>query len=327
MRRTTAFALLTLLALLVLTACSSTDDASDASLADGEVHRSSSSAAPSRSGDVDVDEAAAEDAAEAPATDDAMSDGEVVRPAALLSGRRVVRTAEIQLTSDDPDRTADEVMRLADRVGGFVATTDLRRDDDDVLRGSITIRVPSEDLVEVLRDLEQLGASAPVTRIDERDVTTEASDLEARLTNLTSYEDELRALLSEVRQDTSSPDDLLRIFERIREVRAEIDTIEARLASLADQVSLATVHVGIEPSPAALPVTDPGWAPADTVREAFTAAARGLSRVADVAIWLTVGVLPVLLVVAAPLGVLLVVWRRLRPRAAATTEATPADAS
>jgi hypothetical protein len=323
MRRTRTFALLTLLALSVLAACSSGDDAADATFADGEVHRSSS-AGPHEA--VDVDEAAPDDMATeqahgSDADDPAVSGGEVVRPAALLSGRRVVRTAEIQLTSDDPDRTADEVMRLADRAGGFVATTDLRRDDDDVLRGSITIRVPSEDLVAVLRDLEQLGVSAPVTRIDERDVTTEASDLEARLTNLTSYEDELRALLSDVRQDTSSPDDLLRIFERIREVRAEIDTIEARLASLSDQVSLATVHVGIEPAPSALPVTDPGWAPLDTVREAFTAAARGLSRVADVAIWATVGVLPVLLVVAAPLGVLLVAWRRTRPRG----PATPAD--
>ena len=106
-------------------------------------------------------------------------------------------------------------------------------------------------------------------------------------------------------------------------MRAEIDTIEARLASLADQVSLATVDVHIEPAPGALPVTDPTWAPLDTVREAFTAAARGLSRVADVAIWVTVGVLPVLLVAAAPLGVLLVAWRRLRPRG----PATPADAS
>ena len=202
MRRTTAFALLTLLALLTLAACTG-DDATDAD-ADGEIHRSSSTATPQVAGEVDVEEGAADDLAhaEAPATeadDAAVADGEVVRPAALLSGRRVVRTAEIQLTSDDPDRTADEVMRLADRAGGFVATTDLRRDDDDVLRGSIRIRVPSEDLVAVLRDLEQLGVSAPVTRIDERDVTTEASDLEARLTNLTSYEDELRSLLSEVR--------------------------------------------------------------------------------------------------------------------------------
>lgn len=324
MRRGIASALLTLLALLVLTACTGDDAAvDDVGLADGELQRSGAPAGGHEADDVDADETAADDLSPAADGDAASSDGDLARPAALLSGRRVVRTAEIQLTSDDPDRTADEVMRLADRAGGFVATTDLRRDDDDVLRGTIRIRVPSEDLVAVLRDLEQLGVSAPVTRIDERDVTAEASDLEARLTNLTSYEDELRALLSDVRADTSSPDDLLRIFERIREVRAEIDAIEARLDSLSDQVSLATVDVGIEPTPAALPVTDPGWAPLDTVREAFTAAARGLSRVADVAIWLGVGVLPVLLVVAAPLGALLAVWRRLRPRA----EATPADAS
>lgn len=248
---------------------------------------------------------------------------DAVRPAALLSGRRMIRTAEIELTSDDPDATADDVMRLAERAGGFVATTDLRRDDDDVLRGTIRIRVPSDDLLSVLADLEELAVSAPVSRVDERDVTTEATDLEARLTNLTAYEDELRALLADVREDTSSPDDLLRIFERIREVRSEIDTIEARLATLEEQVALATVDVSIEPAPAALPVTDPAWEPLETTREALTAAARGLSRLADAGIWLVVGVLPVVLVVAVPAAVLLAAWRRLRHRPGTT----PADAT
>jgi hypothetical protein len=231
-----------------------------------------------------------------------------------VAGRRVIRTAEIELVSDDTDETVDEVMRLADRSGGFVATTDLRRDDEDLLRGTVILRVPSADLVEVLRDLQALAVRTPVSRIDEHDVTDETSDLEARLTNLTTYEQELRSLLADVREDTSSPDDLLRIFERIREVRAEIDTIDGRLASLADQVELATVAVHLEPSRTALAVTDPTWRPLETVREALTAAARGLSRVADVAIWVAVGVLPVLLVVALPPLALAVAWRRSRRR-------------
>lgn len=308
---------LTALVLTALPGCSGSDDA-----ADGEA--TASDAAEDRAG---VDEAAAADP-QRPATDDAERPGagaadgatdgqQAVRPAAVMAGRRVIRTARIELAAEDPDRTVDDVYRLTERVGGFVATTDLRRDDEDVLRGTVTLRVPSDDLVEVLDDLEQLAVSAPVSRIDERDVTTEASDLEARLTNLTAYEDELRALLADVREDASSPDDLLRIFERIREVREEIDTVEGRLASISEQVALATVDVRIEPASTAVPVADPAWAPLETAREAFTAAARGLARVADAAIWLAVGVLPVALVVAAPLGAIVLAWRRLRPRPAA----------
>ena len=39
------------------------------------------------------------------------------------------------------------------------------------------------------------------------------------------------------------------------EVRAEIDTVEARLTALSDQVALATVTVRLEPGRGALPVT------------------------------------------------------------------------
>jgi hypothetical protein len=268
----------------------------------------------------DVEEAEAADDAEAPAEGEQArgSDGDL-RPVSATLGRRVIRTAEVELKVDDPDAAADGVMDLADRAGGFVATTDLRRDEDEVLRGTLTIRVPSADLLRVLSDLEDLAVSTPVSRIDERDVTTESADLEARRTNLTTYEEELRTLLADVREDTSSPDDLLRIFERIREVRAEIDQVEGRLATLSDQVDLATVTVRLTPVSTALPVTDPTWQPGETVREALASAARGLSRVVDGAIWLGRGVLPVVAVVLLPLVVVAVAWRRWRRQAPSAT--------
>ncbi len=303
-----------LLALTVLAGCSPDDetasDAPDTTVANDHTEA-----------EEDAPAAAMPDAQRAP---QAADDGETaadatVRPASRAGGRRVVRTAEIELLAEDSARTSEDVMRLAERAGGFVATTDLRRDEENLLRGTITLRVPSDDLLEVLRGLEELAVRAPVSRIDEHDVTNETSDLEARLTNLTAYEQELRSLLADVREDTSSPDDLLRIFERIREVRAEVDTIEGRLASLADQVELATVSVSIEPAPSALAVADPTWQPLETVHEAMTAAVRGLSRLADAAIWLTVGVLPVVAILALPVLALLAVWRRARTRTAAPT--------
>lgn len=322
---------LTLLTLTALAGCSGPDATDDAASPTGPDTAGPDDGVADAPGD-EVAEAAADADLDAPEPDvgerDAAGAGETagqhaVRPASSMAGRRVIRTARIELAAKDPDRTVDDVYRVAERAGGFVATTDLRRDDEDLLRGTVTLRVPSDDLVEVLHELEELAVSAPVSRIDERDVTTEASDLEARLTNLTTYEDELRALLADVREDTSSPDDLLRIFERIREVREEIDTIEGRLASLSEQVALATVDVRIDAARAALPVADPTWAPSDTVREAFTAAARGLGRIADAAIWLAVGVLPVLLVVAVPAGGVALLWHRLRRRRGGTSTTPP----
>jgi hypothetical protein len=239
-------------------------------------------------------------------------------PATL--GRRVIRTATIELESADPNRLAQEVSRTVSSLGGFVATSDLRRDDQGVLRGTVTVRVPSDALDAALDELEELADNAPVRRIDERDVTVESADLEAQLTNLTAYETELRGLLADVRETTTRPEDLLTVFERVRQVRAEIDQIQGRLSVLSDQVSMATITVGITPTRTAVPVTDPTWEPGSTAREALTAAARTLRGVADAAIWLGLAVLPVLAVFALPLlrpgrcGVAATVGTRRRPR-------------
>jgi SepF-like predicted cell division protein (DUF552 family) len=231
-------------------------------------------------------------------------------PTSVTLGRRVVRTATLELESADPNRLVQELTSTVGAAGGFVATSDLRRDEQGVVRGTVTVRVPSGGLDATLDDLEELADNAPVRRIDERDVTVESADLEAQLDNLTAYETELRALLADVRETTTRPEDLLTVFERIRQVRAEIDQLQGRLAVLSDQVSLATITVTITPTSTAVPVTDPTWEPAGTAREALTAAARALSSIADAAIWVALAVLPVVAVFAVPLGLGWAVWRR-----------------
>jgi hypothetical protein len=231
-------------------------------------------------------------------------------PVAASLGRRVIRTATIELQDADPGTVADGVTRVVERAGGFVATADLRRDDDGVLSGSVTLRVPSERLDATLDELEALADNAPLRRVEEQDVTVESADLGAQLRNLEAFETELRGLLTEVEAASPGAEDLLRVYERIREVRAEIDRINGRLDVLDDQVSLATITVRLTPTIGATPVADPGWAPGETVRAALSAGARALTAVADAAIWVSLAVLPVVLVLGVPVAAGWFVWRR-----------------
>ncbi len=247
-----------------------------------------------------------EDRAEAGVVD------EPARPATATLGRTVIRTAWIDLAVPDPSETVDEVTRIAEAAGGFVATADLNRDGEGVLSGEVTVRVPSERLLPTLDELDQLSDGPSSRRIEERDVTVEAADLEARLANLTTFERELTELLGDIRQTTDDPDDLLRIFERVREVRSEIDVLQGRLTVLSDQVSLSTITVGIAPAAKAVPVGDPGWSPADTAREAVTSLTRTLGSLADSAIWFVLAVLPVVGLVSLPFAAVGVAWWRRR---------------
>lgn len=278
-------------------------------------------------GDVEVGEDA-----EAPASEpdrgvaeDADESAGASATAIAQANRRVIRTAELTLEVEDTAAALDEVIATADRVGGFTATSDLQRDIDGVVSGTITLRVPSDELNSVVEALEAIGDAVPVNRIDERDVTMESADLRARIDNLTAFERELTALLADVREETSRPEDLLAIFERIRSVREEIDVMEGRLASIDEQVALSTVRVTLQPTERIEPFSDTGWAPGETFREALAATTRALATIADAAIWLVVTALPValtILIVPVLLIVVLVRWARQRSRSRPSREHT-----
>lgn len=229
------------------------------------------------------------------------------------TGQKVIRTAEVVIESADTSETLARIRAVAERAGGYTATSDLQRDDDGIVRGVLTLRVPTDRLDATVTDLEELGDVVPVSRIDERDVTTEHADLRARIANLTAYETELRALLADVRETTTRPEDLLSIFERIRTVREEIDVLEGRLATLSDRVAFATVivtlrPVGAEPEPEVEP-----WAPGETFEDAIAATLRLLRGLGDGLIWLVVTGVPVLLAfLGLPALLLLLFWRRWR---------------
>jgi hypothetical protein len=276
-------------------------------------------------------EADAPDAMPAPQDDDVAIDDagdlEVAEDGAVRAvtagaptGQKVIRTAELVLESSDTSETLGRVRAVAERAGGYTATSDLQRDMDGVVRGTVTLRVPTDELSAVVEQLEELGEAVPVNRIDERDVTTEHADLRARIDNLTAYETELRALLTEIRASTDRPEDLLHIFERIRQVREEIDLLEGRMAALSDQIAYATVTVTLRPIDE---VGGPGdqeaspWAPGETFREALAATARLLAALADGLIWFVVTGVPVLvsfLGVPAVAVYLIVRWVRRRPQ-------------
>ena len=315
---------------LVVTACSgddmsggsdSSDDAAEAPAFDGATEEM----AEGESADRDVattDEGGGSDDGDGPDAATANGNGAT---AAANAGRRVIRTATLELEVEDTAEAAERIVAIATDAGGFVAETDLQRDREGVVRGSITLRVPSEELFDTVDLLDELAVAVPVRRIDERDVTAQTTDLQAQRDNLVAYETELNALLGDIRESAERADELLVVFERIREVRGEIDRIDAHLASLGDQVALATITVALQPAASALPVTDPTWSAGETIRDALTTTSRALTEIADGAIVLVLTVLPITVLLVTPILVPIVwIWRRQRRRKGREQTAPPA---
>jgi hypothetical protein len=175
----------------------------------------------------------------------------------------------------------------------------------------MTIRIPASEMSSTLSAIEDLADEVTAKRIGSQDVTEEYADIEAQLRNLTALEDELLIILSEVREKSSSDaNELLNVFERIRQVRDEIERLEGRQRLFDNLIDLATVNVSLFPEGVEAPIVDEGWQPGDVVRDALRATVDGLQAIADGLIWVALGILPIVLVVGIPLLLVLWFWRK-----------------
>ena len=234
----------------------------------------------------------------------------------------MVRTARLQLEVTDPQATYDAAVALTADAGGYVSGANLSRAADGALQGQVTLRVPTEQLTELVVELDALAVAVPERRIDEADVTGELADLEAQLVNLRRYEIELQGLLADVRGETTArSQDLLAVFEQLRSVRGDIERLEAQQRGRIDQVTYATLQLTIRPHATVSPVTDATWSAKQTLRDAWTATVATGRGVVDATIWFTVAVLPFLLVPSAAAYAL----RRRRRRTRSAETAAPPD--
>lgn len=332
-------AVLAAAALLSLTACSAGDDDAAAEAgapaeqyeeqyADEEVEAGTTSSLRSSDGDAAAGTAPAGSGGDdAAGGDDTAGGGVALTAGAVPLGRQVVQTAEVELRADDPRAAADAVVAAATRAGGFVAATDLSTSDDGVVSGSVTVRVPADRLSVTLEAIASAGDELISQRLSTEDVTGEVSDIEAQLRNLRALETELVALLADVRERSRSTDDVLVVFERIRQVRGEIEVLQGRRATLGDLVALSTVTVYVAPTEAALPVRpggEPTWAPGRVLAEAWASTVVFLQGVGELAIRFVVTGLPVLLVLGAPVVGAWLLWRRRRQARVASIPPPPA---
>jgi hypothetical protein len=236
-------------------------------------------------------------------------------------GRAVVRNAYLEIVVDDGARAIEAVTAQAAAVGGYVASTNLSRAEDGTVSGTLTIRVPAERLDETVEALDALARAVPVRNVDEYDVTLQLTDLDARLSNLRAYETELRALLTQVREQGGGAEDLLAVSDRLRDVRTEIDMTEAWRTQIATDVAMSTVTVFVQQARSTTPVVGT-WDLPGVVRDALASTLRIGQLAVEVLVYVAIAGLPTLLV-------LVILWRVVRGmrrrRRARTT--TPAAAS
>lgn len=260
------------------------------------------------------------------APEEPASDGALAFQRDALENRKIIQEAFLELTDDDTEGLFNRIATLVEQSGGFVSSAELTRSGDEG-RGpfvDMTVRVPAADMSSTLSAIEELADEVTTKRIGSQDVTEAYADIEAQLRNLTILEEELLVILTEIREkSTSEANELLNVFQRVREVRDEIEFLQGRQRLYDDLIDLATVEISLFPEPTESPIVDEGWQPGAVVRDALRAAVDAFQAIVDGLIWFGLGIIPVLLVIAIPLLVVFWIWRRRRKDTPQETAPTP----
>lgn len=238
-----------------------------------------------------------------------------------IVGRELARTATVVLEVRDVEQAAARVTAAAQRAGGFVSGADVRGGDFGY--GVLTLRVPASALDATITDLAEVGVRVVESSISTEDLTDQLTDIGARISNLERLEAELQLLLSDVRTNDPQAGQLLQVFERLNQVRGEIERLEAQRSSARDRVDLATINVELVPTSTAPEEMEPE--PEGTLAQAWETTKDAFGVMGDAAIWLVVTILPVAAILlgvpALLLWGLVSLFRRRRSDRHAETEA------
>lgn len=168
--------------------------------------------------------------------------------------RQLIRTASVRLRAEDHGEAVEDARQLVDAVGGFVGNENSQRYADRV-ETTLTLRVPNTRFDTLLTAVSELEGEVESRSVDVDDVTRQVADMSARLETKRAAEVQYRELLSR----SGSIEDILAVQTRLQQVREDIESTEAQLRALRDQVSLSTIRLTVFEASAAGITAGPGF--------------------------------------------------------------------
>ena len=179
-------------------------------------------------------------------------------------GRKVIKTADLGLRSEEVRRSAARAQQVAATAGGTVLSSQVYRSDDSVT-ADLVLSVPSEEFERVLDELRSLGEKVTTDSISGQDVTEEYVDLKSRERNLRATEESLLRLYDRA----ENVEEALSIQRELTTVRGEIELVQGRIKYLDQRSTYSQITLNIQPVTS--PPPRPNWDPKDVVERAWSA--------------------------------------------------------
>lgn len=178
--------------------------------------------------------------------------------AAASTGRKLIRTVNMEVETEDFDRLLQAVNTKITALGGYTEQSEVSGNrtnyyGEPVPRyASITARIPSKNLDAFVLEVETNGNVISKSETTE-DVTLRYSDIESRKKSLEIEQERIWALLEKA--DTLEA--VISLEERLSEIRYDLESMGSQLRLYDNQVDYSTIWLSISEVTSRLTPTAP----------------------------------------------------------------------
>jgi hypothetical protein len=158
---------------------------------------------------------------------------------------KVIKTAYLTIEVNDVPGSVETLKNLAAQKGGYLSSTNIQKNYNNRLSGSVILRVPAAEFENALAGVKAIGTVKSVST-QGQDVTETYVDLQAQKI---SFQNQL-AQYNEIMKKAVKVEDVITVQQQIDRVQTELNRLEGRLKYLDSQIDFSTISVNLqEPEP------------------------------------------------------------------------------
>lgn len=237
---------------------------------------------------------------------DSAGAGESAKSVANAVERMVIRNADLSVVVKDPEKSMEEIGKMAEEMGGYVISSTLYQSYSSsgapFPEASVSVRVPAEKLDDALKTIKDSAVEVQNETVSGQDVTSQYVDLESQLKNLEAAEKQLTDIMSKAEKT----EDVMNVFNQLTSIRGQIEVIKGQMKYYEESAALSAVTVRLVAEEIVQPIEVGGWQVKGWARDAVQSLVVFLQDFTKFLVNLVLSDLPKLLVIAIVFG--LPVW-------------------
>lgn len=234
--------------------------------------------------------------------------------------RKVIRTVSVTLETREFDKVLQNVDKLCDEYGGYTESSSVSGDryynGNRLSRyAQLTLRIPQDKVDEFCENVAE-GTNVVDRSENTEDVTLNYIDTDSRRKSLEAQQERLLELMGEA----ENLDEIIKLEERLSQVRYELESAKAQLNHMDNRVDYSTVNLYIDEAES---YTVSANTFAERVKVGFMDTIDNIGDGAvDFAVWFVVN-LPYFVIVGIPAAVIIAVVVKKRGKLKAKVKTAP----